>query len=76
MNESQASTDVVHLDEYESGRSVSQGSYESFLPSPVDHGWAWDDPWINTLLEEATQALDELNAFSRIVPDVDLFTRE
>jgi hypothetical protein len=42
----------------------------------VDHGWTWDDPRVNTLLEEATQALGELNAFSRIVPDVDLFTRE
>lgn len=73
MNESQTSTDVVHLDDYESGRYVSQGSYESFLPTPVNHGWAWDDPRINTLLEEATQALGELNAFSRIVPDVDLF---
>ena len=73
MNESQASTDVVSLDEYESGRYVSQGSVESFIPSPVNHGWTWDDPRIHTLLEEATQALGELNAFSRIVPDVDLF---
>ena len=66
-------TDIVSLDEYESGRFVSQGSYESFLPSPVNHGWVWDDPRINALLEEATQALGELNTFSRIVPDVDLF---
>jgi len=73
MNESQTSTDVVPLDEYESGRYVSQGSVESFRPSPVNHGWAWDDPHINTLLEEATQALGELNAFSGIVPDIDLF---
>jgi len=73
MTESQTSTDVVHLDDYESGRYVSQGSVESVRPSPVNHGWAWDDPRINTLLEEATQALGELNAFSRIVPDVDLF---
>jgi hypothetical protein len=39
MKESQTSTNVVHLDEYESGRYVSQGSVESFLPSPVNHGW-------------------------------------
>jgi hypothetical protein len=75
MNESQASTDVVPLDDYESGRYVSRGSVESFRPSPGNHGGAWDDPHISTLLEEATQALGELNAFSRMVPDVDLFTR-
>lgn len=74
MTESQTSTDVVPLDDHESGRSVLQGSVESFRPSPVNHGWAWDDPRINTLLEEATQALGELSPFSRIVPDVDLFT--
>jgi hypothetical protein len=73
MSESRSSTDIVHLDEYESGRFVPQGSYESFLPSPVNHGWVWDDPRINALLEEATQALGELNTFSRIIPDVDLF---
>jgi len=39
----------------------------------VNHAWSWDDPTINTLLESANQALGELNAFSLIVPDVDLF---
>jgi Fic family protein len=39
----------------------------------VNHEWTWEDPQINTLLEEATQAIGELNAFSLIVPDVDLF---
>ena len=34
-----------------------------------------DDPKINVLLEKATQLLAELNAFSLIVPDVDLFIR-
>lgn len=44
MNESRTPTDVVPLDEYESGRYVSQGSVEGFLPSPVNYGWAGDDP--------------------------------
>jgi len=75
MTESRSPTDIISPDEYESGQYVSQGNYESFIPSSVNHGWAWDDPRINTLLEEATRALGELNAFSRIVPDVDLFIR-
>ncbi|MBL8482333.1 MAG: Fic family protein [Rhodocyclaceae bacterium] len=40
---------------------------------PVDHAWCWEDATVNTLLESANRALGELNAFSLIVPDVDLF---
>jgi Fic family protein len=47
--------------------------YKSFEPVPVNHEWTWEDPGINNLLEQATQALGELNAFSLIVPDIDLF---
>lgn len=47
--------------------------YRSFEPVPVNHDWTWEDPTINSLLEQATRALGELNAFSLIVPDIDLF---
>lgn len=47
--------------------------YKSFSPVPVNVQWSWEDPRINGLLEQATRALGELNAFSLIVPDVDLF---
>jgi len=39
----------------------------------VNHEWTWEDAKINTLLEQANRALGELNAFSLIVPDIDLF---
>ncbi len=39
----------------------------------VDHAWIWEDATINALLESANRALGELNAFSLIVPDIDLF---
>lgn len=47
--------------------------YKSFEPVPVNHEWKWEDATINTLLEAANRALGELNAFSLIVPDIDLF---
>ncbi len=52
---------------------LQQYQYRSFSPVPVNHPWSWEDPRINTLLEQATRALGELNAFSLIIPDIDLF---
>ncbi len=47
--------------------------YKSFEPARVNHAWVWEDATVNTLLEAANRALGELNAFSLIVPDIDLF---
>jgi Fic family protein len=65
----------MNLKNFKSGVYRQQFQYKSFTPAPVNHLWIWDDPKINTLLEQATRALGELNAFSLIVPDVDLFIR-
>ena len=65
----------MNLKDFKAGRWVQQYEYKSFSPAPLNHEWTWEDPRINTLLEEATQAIGELNAFSLIVPDVDLFIR-
>lgn len=48
---------------------------KSFEPAPVNHDWTWEDPTVHVLLEDATRALGELNAFSLIVPDIDRFIR-
>ncbi len=63
----------MKLEAFKAGRWVPRYQYKSFEPEPVNHEWTWDDPTINTLLEQATRALGELNAFSLIVPDIDLF---
>ena len=61
------------LEKYKAGVRRRQKGYESFLPEKVDHAWTWHDATVNALLERATGALGELNAFSLIVPDIDLF---
>ncbi|MFC1515981.1 Fic family protein [Thermodesulfobacteriota bacterium] len=63
----------MKMESFKAGNCRQQYHYQSFTPSLVNHGWTWDDPKINTLLEYASRTLSELNAFSLIVPDVDLF---
>ncbi len=63
----------MNFKDFKAGRWVQQYEYKSFSPAIINQSWTWEDPHINTLLEQATQALGELNAFSLIVPDVDLF---
>lgn len=61
------------LENFEAGYWKEQYQYKSFTPYPVNKEWIWDDPVINSLLEKAVRAVSQLNAFSLIVPHVDLF---
>ena len=63
----------MNFKDFKAGHWIKKYEYKSFSPTTVNHNWTWEDPRINTLLEQATQALGELNAFSLMVPDVDLF---
>jgi len=63
----------MKLEEFKSGIYQKEYHYSSFLPAKVNHEWNWENSEINVLLEKATGLLGELNAFSFIVPDVDLF---
>ena len=65
----------MKFEEFISGSYKQQYQYKSFHPTLICHGWSWEDPRINVLLEKATKSLGELNAFTLIVPDVDLFIR-
>ena len=63
----------MKMEEFRSGVFKQQYQYKSFSPALVNQIWTWEEPKVNTLLEKATQALSGLNAFSLIVPNVDLF---
>jgi Fic family protein len=63
----------MKLETFQSGHLRQRLQYRSFEPTLVNHEWHWEDVTLNLLLENASLALGELNAFSLIVPDIDLF---
>jgi len=63
----------MKFETFKAGAWRQRYQYKSFEPVPVNREWVWEDATINTLLEAANRALGELNAFSLIVPDIDLF---
>ena len=63
----------MKFEQFKAGVWRQQYQYKSFSPIPVNQAWTWEDPGVHTLLEQANRALGELNAFSLIVPDIDLF---
>lgn len=63
----------IKFEVFSAGQWVQQYQYKSFAPTLINREWLWQDPVINTLLEKASRALAELDAFTLIVLDVDLF---
>lgn len=63
----------MKIEAFKSGTWKKQYQHRSFSPALINQEWTWDDPQINVLLELATRALGELNAFSLIVPNIDLY---
>ncbi len=44
-----------------------------FVPNGINDTWAWSDSALNSLLERAAIRLGELNSYSHLVPNIDLF---
>ena len=64
---------MIRLEDYKSGHLEQGVGYKYFVPSLINDEWTWQDASINTLLEKASLRLGELNSFSRLVPNIDLF---
>lgn len=63
------------LEEFISGIYTEEYQYKAFLPNPINEKWFWQDSEINILLEEANRKLGEINAFSILIPNIDLFIK-
>jgi Fic family protein len=65
---------MIKLEKYVAGKQVKHNTgYTYFMPNKINDSWIWEDQSINKLLEKAAIKLGELNSFSRLVPNIDLF---
>lgn len=61
------------IEVFEAGHYESGYGYKYFAPNRIDEEWCSSDPVVCKLLEKAAIKLGELNSFSRLVPNIDLF---
>lgn len=65
----------MKLEEYKSGEYIKMNDYKAFIPSKINHNWGWDDTKLDKLLAEANRQIGELNAYSLLIPNVDLYIK-
>lgn len=65
----------MKLEEYKSGKYVKMNDYQAFIPSKINYNWGWDDTKLDKLLAEANRQIGELNAYSLLIPNVDLYIK-
>ena len=63
------------LENYKSGNYINMGDYKAFIPSKINYNWGWDDTKLDKLLAEANRQIGELNAYSLLIPNVDLYIK-
>lgn len=59
--------------DFDAGAYVSQGSYKSFQPTPINRPWVLDDMEVLHLLSRADRHLGRLDMYSEYVPNIELF---
>ncbi len=65
---------MIQLEKYISGKKKNDPTgYSFFMPSLINEQWKWEEQSINRLLEKAAIKLGELNSYSKLVPNIDLF---
>ena len=65
----------MKLEEYKSGKYVKMNDYKAFIPSKINYNLGWYDTKLDKLLAEANRQIGELNAYSLLIPNVDLYIK-
>ena len=63
----------MNIKNFNPGHYEENCGYKYFVPEKINDVWSCNSPEINSLLEKAAIKLGELNSFSRLVPNIDLF---
>lgn len=58
---------------FNAGKNINQGHYESFEPSLLHREWQLDDLEVIDLLSKADRQLGRLDLYSEYIPNIDLF---
>ncbi len=61
------------MKDFEAGKYISQGSYKSFQPNPINRKWEINNMEIMSLLSKADRMLGRLDMYSEHIPNIDLF---
>ncbi len=64
---------MLTIENFEAGHYEPGYGYKYFVPNYINDEWSWSDTILNSLLEKAAIKLGELNSYSRLVPNIDLF---
>ncbi len=65
----------MKLEEYKAGKYIKINDYNAFIPSKINCNWGWDDTKLDKLLADANRQIGELNAYSLLIPNVDLYIK-
>ncbi|MCI8621149.1 MAG: Fic family protein [Clostridia bacterium] len=65
----------MKLEGYKSGIYTRVEDYRAFILSKINYNWSWEDTKINKVLEEASRRLGELNSYSLLVPNMDVYIK-
>ena len=65
----------MKLEEFVSGEYKNGIGYRAFFPNKINNNWGWNDTKLDALLAEASRQIGELNAYSWLLPNVDLYIK-
>ncbi|MDX2196423.1 MAG: Fic family protein [Cytophagales bacterium] len=64
---------MILIEKYHAGEIRQGAGYKYFMPNHINSEWAWSTVQINKLIENASFQLGQLNSYSKLVPNLDLF---